>query len=57
MTEKRLFPYKKAVALMDLYPDALFVAEVNGMLVSLHGPKMRGFLLPSDEITEFKRFA
>lgn len=49
----RNFPLHKALAIMDIYPDATFVAEIDGEMTCLAGPHMADALLSATTITDF----
>lgn len=52
-----MFPYEKAMKLLDLYPDALWSAQINGKMYLLRGAVMKGFILSDDEIERFEKFS
>lgn len=51
-----MFPVHKALAIMSLYPDSLFHATINGQPYLMRGGIMRGFLLPNDTLSTFRKF-
>ena len=52
-----MFPYEKAAALCRLYPHDLFYTVIDNHPMLLSGAAMSGYILPNDEIQEFKKFS
>jgi len=50
------FPFGKAMALFSLFPTATFYGMVNGDPVTLTGSVFKGFLMPGDTLTHFKKW-
>ena len=51
-----MYPYNKAVALCNLYPDSTFVIQVDGYLLTACGAVVSGFLRPDDKIDYLKKW-
>lgn len=48
--------WAEAVTLINEAPDATYYGRINGYLIGLVGRQMKGYILPTDIIEDFRRF-